>query len=134
MSKPRYKWWSYAKAMIRDYPALCAELEELHAPGVSSLPLAFVRSAGFTRNTEAIAIRELPKNRQREYEAVRRAVLQTGQLHSADTRLGLVDLVFWKRSHNITGAAQKLYISQSTAKSYSAEFITLVGKNFGLLD
>lgn len=134
MSKPRYKWWSYAKAMIRDYPALCAELEELHAPGVSSRPLASARSAGFARSTETIAIRELPKSKQREYEAVRRAVLQTGQLRSADTRLGLIDLVFWRRSHNIAGAAQKLYISPSTAKRYSAEFITLVGKNFGLLD
>ncbi len=110
-----------------------AELREIHTPGISSMPFDTIRSGGLCRSTENIAIRELPTNRQREYEAVRRAVLQTGQLRSGGVRLGLIDLIFWRRSHNIAGAAQKLYISQSTAKRYSAEFITLVGKNFGLL-
>ena len=134
MSKPRYDWWSYAKSMIRKYPALKAELAELHEVSTTAPLSGMPRGTDVKRQTETIAIRELPKNKQREYEAVRRAVLQTGQLRGADTRLGLVDLVFWRRSHNITGAAQKLYISPSTARRYSAEFITLVGKNFGLFD
>lgn len=32
MSKPRYDWWGYAKAIIRRYPTLRAELQERQLP------------------------------------------------------------------------------------------------------
>ena len=30
MSKPRYNWWGFALAMIRDYPHRQKELKEMH--------------------------------------------------------------------------------------------------------
>lgn len=34
MSKPRYDWWGYAKAIIRRYPTLRAELQERQRPAM----------------------------------------------------------------------------------------------------
>ena len=46
MSSPRYGWWGYAKAMIRAYPQLHREYEELHTQkitaSISGMPVAGV--------------------------------------------------------------------------------------------
>lgn len=116
MSKPRYKWWSYAKAMIRDYPALCREFSTISETNTS------------------VHVKDLPTNRQREYEAVRRAIVYTQHRPGAYQRMQLIDLLFWKRSHTLVSVAQKIHVSYPTAKRYSAEFIRLVGENYGFLD
>lgn len=134
MSKPRYDWWSYAKSMIRKYPALKAELAELHEVSTTAPLSGMPRGTDVKRQTETIAIRELPKNKQREYEAVRRAIVYTQHRPGAYQRMQLIDLLFWKRSHTLAGAAQKIHVSFPTAKRYSAEFIRLVGENYGFLD
>ena len=118
MSKPRYKWWSYAKTMIRDYPALCREFSTISEANTS------------------VHVKDLPTNRQREYEAVRRAIVYTQHRPGAYQRMQLIDLLFWKNPQTLTfvGVARQLYISVSTAKRYSADFILLVGKNYGFFD
>lgn len=134
MSKPRYGWWSYAKDMIRRYPALKAELAELHEVSTTAPLSDMPRGTDVGRQTETIAIRELPKNKQREYEAVRRAILHTQRQPGAYQRMQLIDLLFWKRSHTLAGVAQKIHVSYATARNYSAEFIRLVGENYGFFD
>jgi hypothetical protein len=136
MSKPRYDWWSYAKSMIRKYPALKAELAELHEVSTTAPLSGMPRGTDVKRQTETIAIRELPKNKQREYEAVRRAIVYTQHRPGAYQRMQLIYLLFWKNPQMLTfvGVARQLYISVSTAKRYSADFILLVGKNYGFFD
>ena len=36
MSKTRYKWWGYVKNMIREYPALKKEYEDLHQQSITA--------------------------------------------------------------------------------------------------
>ena len=114
MSKPRYDWWGYAKAVIRRYPALRAELQERQCP--------------------AMAIRELPAQRQREYEAVRKAIESTERMPGGRDRIKIIDLVFWRRSHTLEGAALTIPCSYRTARRYHEEFIRIVGGNMGFLD
>ena len=134
MSRPRYDWWPYAKGMIRRYPALRAELHELHAqavtPGYSG---ASVRSMS-GRSLEETVIRELPTTKQREYEAVRRAVEATERMSASRDRLRVIDLVFWKQSHTLEGAALTIPCSSRTARRYHSDFIKLVAAMYGLLD
>ena len=104
MSKPRYPWWSYAKAMVKMYPQL--------SNGVSQLPLA----------------------RQREYEAVRQAIAATERMTAGRDRLRVIDLVFWKQSHDLEGAALTIPCSYRTARRYHSDFIRLVGFCYGLED
>lgn len=134
MSRPRYDWWPYVKGMIRRYPALKQELETLHEQSTTAQYSGMPRGGGVSRGTENIAVRELPTTKQREYEAVRRAIEQTEQLAHGSDVLEIVRLVLWKRSHTLDGVAVRLHCGIATAKRYHGEFIRTVAKNYGLLD
>lgn len=134
MSKPRYDWWSYAKGMIRRYPQLKQEYEELHTSSMIADYSGNPHGSGASRTTECIALRELPTTSQREYEAVRRAIETTKQYKNGRQRMQIVQLVFWKRSHTIEGAAQQIPCSEITARRWHGDFIRMVAKFYGLMD
>lgn len=102
MSKPKYDWWGYIKAVIRRYPAL----KDKEVSGVYL----------------------------REKDAVRAAIKATEALPSGKERLAIVDMVFWKRTHTLEGAALQVPCSLRTAQEYHRQFIRLVAMHFGLLD
>ena len=65
-------------------------------PDYSGMP-----RGGSERSLESVAIRELPCTKQRECEAVRRAVETTERYRNGRDRLCVVDAVLWKNSHTI---------------------------------
>ena len=134
VSKPRYDWWPYVKGMIRRYPSLKEEYSDLHKQSVTQNYSGMPASGSSGRATEEVAIRELPITRQREYEAVRRAITATEHMKSSRDRLKVIDLVFWKRSHTLEGAALMVPCHYNTAQKYHSDFIILVAKFYGLLD
>ena len=102
MSKPRYRWWSYVKAMIRNYPTLVDRY--IQGPAL------------------------------REREAVQRAIDQTEQMVDGKERLQVIDLVFFRQTHTLGGAAVLIPCSERTARRWHTDFIKAVAKEFGLLD
>lgn len=134
MSKPRYDWWPYVKGMIRRYPKLKAEYGALHIPSMTADYSGMPKGGGGGRALEALALRELPKTSQREYEAVRRAIAATERYSNGGDRLVVIDLVLWKRSHTLEGAALMVPCSVITAKRWHSEFIRAVATHYGLLD
>lgn len=64
---------------------------------------------------------------------MRDAVTETGQLVDGAERLKLVDMVLWKRTHTIQGAAMAIFVSDRTAQEWHRQFIRLVGQKRGLL-
>lgn len=134
MSKPRYPWWGYVKNVIRGYPALKREYEQLHEQSITASLSGMPGGSDVSRGTESVAIRELPYTKQREYESVRRAVAYTKKLGTGEDRIELIDMVFWKRSHTLNGAAYKLNLSERTAQRYHGEFIKSVASFYGLMD
>lgn len=134
MSNPRYKWWSYIKAVIREYPSLKKEYEELHEQTVTASMTGMPGSGNVSRSTEMIAVRELPFVKQREYEAVRRAIECTKNMKNGDIRIRLVDLVYWKKSHTVEGAAMRVGYSVDRGKQIHGEFVRLVAKFYGFMD
>lgn len=134
MSKPRYAWWGYVKNMIRRYPSLKAEYEELHSQSVTAQYSSLPHTEGVSRGTEMVSIRELPSTRQREYEAVRRAIEQTRGYANGKERLAVVNMVLWKRSHTLEGAALQVPCTNRIAKQWHGEFIRLVASHYGLMD
>ena len=130
MSSPRYGWWSYAKAMIRAYPQLHREYEQLHSQKVTASISGMPGGGGASRTTEDIALRRLPGTKQAEHDAVAKAIeLTKGKVYGKDA-LKLIDLVFWKQRCTVTGAAVRLNCSKTTAFRYHREFIQLVGTCF----
>lgn len=93
MSKPRYRWWGYAKAMLRAYPGDVTEEE---------------------RN------------------AIESAINETLILVDGKDRIKVIDLVFFKGTHKLAGAAMQIPCSIDTAQKYHADFIRLLGEKRGL--
>lgn len=102
----RYKWRGYVQAIVREYPELEERAEELR------------------KNSVAF----------REYNAVQRAIRETEQFPDGALRLRLLDMVFWRQSHNMQGAANVCYVSQSTAYRWRERFLYAVAENMGIAD
>lgn len=107
MSNSREIWWSYAKSMIRQYPKI---------------------------SQAAVNNQQLPPIKQKEYDAVKKAIEITHQMSSGKTRMAIIDLVLWKQVCTVDQAAAHLYLSEPTARRYHGTFIRLVGKCYGLTD
>lgn len=101
MSKPRYKWWGYVKAIVRSYP----HMRE----------------------------REMSEAERKECAAVEDAIRQTMDRASGRERMKLVDMVFFKQTHTLEGAAMEVPCSYVTAKRWQQQFIVQVAKNRGLM-
>ncbi len=77
---------------------------------------------------------EVSGNAFREKEAVKLSVEQTEAMENGETRLSIIDMVFWKQTHTLAGAAMAIPCSERTARRWHTEFIKTVAKNYGLLD
>lgn len=134
MSKPRYNWWGHAKNLIRDYPELKQQYDDLHRQKVTQNYSGMPGGSGSGRTTEDIATRELPKCKQREYDAVSMAIDSTRRLPYGNDCLKMIELVYWKQTHTLAGAALVLNIHPQTGKNWNGDFIRRVGRNMGWLD
>ena len=123
MSKPRYDWWPYVKGMIRRYPALKERYMDLHSPSVVANLSGMPSGTSVSRPTENVALRELPTTEQREFEAVRKAIETTERYANGLDRLRIINLVLWKQTHTIEGAAQQIPCAWRTAAQWHGEFI-----------
>lgn len=133
MSKPRYKWWSYVKWMIRLYPERVAELRRRQEAAVTANYSAMPRGSEPSRITENLGLTTLGNPADREMEAVRMAIEETKNMRTGDIRLKIIDLVYWRKSHTLQGACDVVYVAYDTGKVYHAEFIRCVARHFGLL-
>lgn len=133
MSKPRYKWWGYVKNVIRAYPDLTAQAKAMKEQQITASYQATGGSSEPGKPVERLALKELPPQEQRELEAVEQTIRTTKNwLPEGKRRLMLIDMVFWKKSHTLCGAADALYISYATAKRWHNAFICLTAENLGL--
>lgn len=134
MSNPRYDWWGYCKGMIRRYPQMQAELEALQAPPLTANYEAMPRGGQPGNPTASGALKRLPGVRGKEYEAVSDAIQTTMEKWNGAERIRLIEIVFWQKTHTLTGAAQLCHVSQRTAWQWHGDFIRCVAKKYGLLD
>lgn len=132
MSKPRYNWWPFALAIIRDYPARKAELKALQEQKITADISGMPRSGGTSRAPENLATRQLPPQEQREYDAVHAAINRTKTLPDAKLRLDVVKVTMWK-GYSIPAAAITLHVAERTVRRYRWRFVLLVGHMYGFL-
>jgi hypothetical protein len=134
VSHPRYDWWPYVKGMIRRYPELKAQDEELHAVSISPDLSGMPHGKGGVHDPVAeAALRELPEVNRRELAAVEQAIAATRALPNGAERMQLVRIVFWQRTHTLYGAADQIGCSARTAQQWHGEFIRAVAAYYGLL-
>lgn len=132
MSKPRYRWWGFARRMIRDYRGLKIQYDDLHSQGVTADFSGMPKGGGDGRAVEAIALRQLPSDDQKVYDAVSHAIELTKLLPDGSNRLSMIRYIYWhKKSHTVKDAALQIYVSRRTAERWHSEFVRLVGKCWG---
>lgn len=133
MRKERFNWWPFALNMIRDYPARVKALKDLRQQNVTADMSGMPKGGGASRTAEDIALRQLPPQEQREYEAVHNALRITETMTNGKWRKDVVKLTLWK-GHNIRGAASMIDgLSEDTVSRYRRQFILLVGHCYGFL-
>jgi len=72
----------------------------------------------------------LNKTEWAEQCAVEAAIAETAALPSARERMLIVELVLWKGTHTLDGAALEAHCSERTAQQYNSDFIRAVARNF----
>ncbi|MBO5569222.1 MAG: hypothetical protein J5916_07375 [Oscillospiraceae bacterium] len=132
MSKPREPWWPYVKNVLRMYPQLKRDLEAIRSQSVTTHYNAAGGSSGPGRSTEQAAMRELPPQRMKEYEAVRKAIRDTGHKQDGRLRNDIIRLVYFKKRYSLSGAAWACHVSYGTAKNWQQEFMHQVAYYLGL--
>ncbi|MCD8005078.1 MAG: hypothetical protein LUE91_05440 [Oscillospiraceae bacterium] len=105
MSRKRYRWWGYVKAVLRIYPEHCGTIQ---AGGA------------------------LQRDDLREYEAVRKAIDAKEQDRDGAVTLEIIEMVYFKGSHTLQGAADAVGYSYGHAKRIQEGFLLLVARNLGL--
>lgn len=132
MSKPRYRWWGFARRMVRDYKGLKAAVDDLHSQTITASASGMPGGGGSGRAVESIALRELPPDDQKAYDAVTRAIEITSLSQSGQERIAMIRYIYWGRQeHKLEEAATKAHVSVPTAKRWHSDFIRLVGSCYG---
>lgn len=70
------------------------------------------------------------KTNEEETKAVRIAVEETNRLLDGSDRMKVINMVFFKKTHTLQGAALNVPCSYETAKRWTQQFIRLVAKSF----
>lgn len=86
------------------------------------------------RRYPALKDRDVSGISKREKDAVQEAIKTVEKMSNGMDVLAIIDMVFWKRTHTLSGAALQIPCSERTAQEYHRQFIRLVAKNFGLME
>ena len=144
MSKPKYLWWNYVRKVIRNYPKRCEEYNALHEVAVTKHVTSYkdangelcdcysTSSGGNGRTVENVSLRELPRQDQKEYDAVRLAFSLTQTAPDGESRVRFIRLYYYS-GLTLSASAYRVYISPKTAERWNGTFVRLVAKNLGLL-
>lgn len=117
--------------MIRDYRGLKAEYDDLHQQSLSSAPSGSP-GGGDGRTVENIALKQLPVDDQKVYDAVTRAVEITKLLPDGDLKVALIRFVYWGQGQRrVEDVPLVLPVSRRTAIRWHGDFVRLVGKCYG---
>lgn len=128
MSKPRKRWWGYARQAVKAYPLLKKALRDIQVPSITADISGMPKGSGTSRTVENLSLRQLDPDNQRDYDAVRIAEGLTQTLPNGKERLKLIKMVYWQKSpYRIKDAAVTLFVDEKTAKRWHGDFIRLVG-------
>ena len=121
-------WRQRTRAAIREYPDLKRRDRELRETAVIAQYGGRIggRASGTQRAVEDAAVMQLPREDQRIFDAVSTAIQTTMRYRNGELRIRIIDLVYWRRSRTLTGAAMEVHVSPATAKAWHNDFVELV--------
>lgn len=131
MSSYRHWWTPNVARALKEFPALIAKKDELRKTSIIAKYSSDPRSGTAQRTTENIALTDLPPAEAALVDAIESALDEISRRRDGDEILRLIDLVHFRRSHTLYGAAVALNMSEITAKRKNGDFIRLVAKKLG---
>lgn len=132
MSKPRDNWRPWVINVLRDYYLFKRIEKEAHSIRVTAQYNKGRGGGGTSRTTEQAALRSgLTRQQERELNAVEKAIKTTRRGSDGKIRMKVVELVYFRGTHTIEGAAQTVHVSYTTAWRWTDNFVRLVGKYLG---
>lgn len=131
--KPRAAWWGYVKAIISEYPKIKKEIETPLEPTITASIGGLGGGTPGGSPVERAVIHDVSPQKQKKYDAVEAAIQKTKAIYKDyEDRLTVIELVYWKKTHKIPGAAMQIYVHPNTAGRFSSEFIRLVAEELEL--
>lgn len=120
---------------IRAYPKLKAAYHGLKSTS-STVQYEVVRNAqgGRSDPTASAALRELPPEDQRRYNAVQAALRRTQRRPHCTERLLIIKLAYWQGCLPLTEIAIKLNLSTQLVRRYRKDFIRAVNELLAVSD
>lgn len=82
--------------------------------------------------TEDLALKELPPDEQREHDAVERALRIAKGWKNGEAQIKLIELIYFKQTHNLLGASQVVGYSYDRSKQLVRQFQRLVARELGI--
>ena len=133
MSKPRDNWRPYVINVLRDYYLFKHTASEARSQRMTTQYNKGRGAGGASRTTELAALRTgLTRQQERELEAVEKAVKLTRRGPDGKLRIKVVEMVYFRGTHTIEGAAQQVHVCYNTAWKWTDNFIRMTAKNLGL--
>lgn len=131
MSRRDYPWWGDVKRLIEQYPELKEAMRDQLPAAATAQYGSLTPQSAPGRALESLVVKRLSRREAAEIEAVEAAIRETARKPTGEARLAIIDLVYWRKSHRLYGAAMEIGYSEIQAKRYSAEFIRLVAFYLG---
>lgn len=132
MGKAKEDWWRSAKEMLKRYPRIKREHDDLHQQRLTVELTGMPRGGGTARGTEMIALLQLPSALEKEYQDITDALQITKTYPDGEIRAKLIELTYFKHGGiKMEHAAYKANISYATAKRWHKEFMYLLAKLHG---
>lgn len=130
----KYKSWyrPIIVQAVRAYPGLKATKLEMTRQSVTAGEWS-PRGSDVSRSTEKAAMRMLSPREEAIIDAVDAATAEMLRCRDGKTVMTIVELVDYKRSHTMQGAAMAAYVSLRNATEKRSRFLYAVGKKLGYL-
>jgi len=133
LSTPREPWWGYVRNVLYSYPGLRQRADEGFLFGLTASLDGMPRTGEISKPVERAVVHQLSEKEQERIEAVERAIHETARRPLGQQRLRVIDMVFFRRSHTLNGAAEAVHVSYWTAGNWQREFIKRVAKRLNLM-
>ena len=131
MSRRDYPWWGDVKRLIEQYPELKEAMRDQLPAAATAQYGSLTPQGGTGRALESWAVKRLSRGETAAIEAVEAAIRETARKPTGEARLAIIDLVYWRKSHRLYGAALEVGYSEKQVRRYNAEFIRLVAFYLG---
>ena len=128
MSKYRHWWRPNVERALRVYPYLKASKQAAQEQSITPSYTGMPRGGGISRTTENAATRHFSAQEEKILDAVDRAIAEVSKHRDGQDVLRIVEMVDFKRSHTLEGAAMALFMHRVTASDKRTRFVDLVGK------